>query len=380
MKNIHLTLTPFTNETRILKESKSLIESGLITEIAILALHEPNLLSYEKLNSQIFVKRIKLKSRKYGNFFFIKVFKYIELLFRVFNFIFGFKPNIITIHSLALLPAAVFFKFFFNLSIVYDCHELETETFLLSGYKKILAKKVEKKLIKYVDLVVVVSDSIELWYRNEYALNNLITVKNSPYRKVIKKSNILRSKFNLSNDVKILIYVGGIIRGRGIEELLECFKDLQDSNLVIIFMGYGELVDNVIEYQNKFSNIFYHPAVESFKVTEYASSADFGIAYIKNGCLNDQFCLPNKLFECLFSGIPMLVSDVPDMASLIHEYRVGFVLENLTVEKLINGIDAIEKIPNIELQNGLYRLIDENCWEVQGQLFVNGYLNHLNRF
>jgi glycosyltransferase involved in cell wall biosynthesis len=380
MKNIHLTLTPFTNETRVIKESKSLIESGLISNITILALHEPKLLLFEEIDSNIFVRRLKLKSRNLGNSLLLKIIKYIEFLFLVVKFTFNFKPKILTIHSLVLLPVAIFIKLFFRTSIVYDCHELETETFLLVGFKKKLAKILEKYLIKYVDLVVVVSDNIEIWYRNEYSLNNIITVKNSPYRKTTKKSNILRTVFNLSDDKKIIIYVGGIIRGRGIEELLECFKNLQENNLVIIFMGYGELVNNVIEYQNKYTNIFYHPAVESLKVTEYASSADFGIAYIKNGCLNDQFCLPNKLFECLFSGIPMLVSNVPDMAKLINDYSVGFVLESLTVENLLNGINVIDKIPKTDLQKKLFRLIDENCWEVQGQVFVNGYLNHLNKF
>lgn len=380
MLNIHLTLTPFSNETRIIKESKSLVSSNIISEIIILALHEGELPYHEKIENKISVKRIALISRNIGRSFISQIIKYFELLFRIFLFTIKSKPKVLTIHSLALLPLAIFVKIFLRVSVVYDCHELETETFLLSGFRKVLAKKVEKNLIKYVDLVVVVSENIELWYKKEYGIKNIITVKNSPYRKTIKKTNKLRTVFNLSDDIKILIYVGGIIRGRGVEELLECFKDLQENNLVIIFIGYGELVNDVQEYQNKYSNIFYHPAVESLKVTEYASSADFGIAYIKNGCLNDQFCLPNKLFECLFSGIPMLVSDVPDMAKLINEYSVGFVLKSLTAENLLNGINIIEKIPKTELQKELFRLIDENCWEVQGQVFVNGYLKHLNKF
>jgi glycosyltransferase involved in cell wall biosynthesis len=380
MLNIHLTLTPFSNETRIIKESKSLVSSNIISEIIILALHEDELPYYENIDNKISVKRIVLISRNIGKSFIPQLIKYFELLSRIFLFTIKSKPKVLTIHSLALLPIAIFIKLFLRVSVVYDCHELETETFLLIGFKKKLAKIIEKYLIKYVDLVVVVSDNIEIWYRNEYSLNNIITVKNSPYRITTKKSNILRTVFNLSDDKKIIIYVGGIIRGRGVEELLECFKDLQENNLVIIFMGYGELVNNVKEYQNKYSNIFYHPAVESLKVTEYASSADFGIAYIKNGCLNDQFCLPNKLFECLFSGIPMLVSNVPDMAKLINDYSVGFVLESLTAENLLNGINVIDKIPKTDLQKKLFRLIDENCWEVQGQVFVNGYLNHINKF
>lgn len=377
MKNMHLSLTPFLNETRVLKESISLIESGLVSEIMIVAMHEGNLLDNEFIYKNVLLRRIKLKTKNFGNLFLIKILKYIELLHVTTKIMRSFKPQVLTIHSIALLPLAIISKVIFGVELVYDCHELETETFLLSGTQKKLAKLVEKFCIKYVDLVVVVSENIEYWYRNKYHLKNIITVKNAPNKKQFSENDILRKTFDIDSNNKILIYLGGIIRGRGVEELLHCFKELSQTEFVIVFMGYGELVDLVLDHQDKYPNIFYHPAVEASKVTEYASSADIGIAYIKNGCLNDNFCLPNKLFECIFSNLPMLVSDSPDMANLVQGYNVGVVLNDLTPESIISGINSINKIHVNELKSNIAKLIDENCWEVQAQKLINGYRIHL---
>ena len=66
-----------------------------------------------------------------------------------------------------------------------------------------------------------------------------------------------------------------------------------------------------------------HDAVPHAEVVPIVKSADFGLCLVQNVSLSDYYCLPNKLFEYCFAGIPVLASDFPDIRSVITKYNIG---------------------------------------------------------
>ena len=258
-----------------------------------------------------------------------------------------------------------FLKFFLNKKVVYDCHELETEKYGLNGIRKKIAKITEKVLIKYTDLVVVVSESIHDWYLKEYNLKNVIIVKNTPYTKFEGDSEYFRKKFKIPIDNKIILYLGGLFEGRNINKLLKEFDQIKNSKLSLIFMGYGTMENQIKKYAQINKNIYLHNAVEIKNILEYASSADIGIAYMKNGSLNDDFCLPNKFFEYIFSGLPVITSNTPDMARIINKYNIGTTISKIDSVNLINAIKKVEEIDKSDLKKSLLKAYFHLNWNVQ---------------
>ena len=59
------------------------------------------------------------------------------------------------------------------------------------------------------------------------------------------------------------------------------------------------------------------------EVIPLARTADVGMAIHSNNGLSRQFALPNKLFEYLAAGVPVVTSDFPAMADLVKEHDVG---------------------------------------------------------
>ena len=110
-------------------------------------------------------------------------------------------------------------KIFFNVKLIYDAHELETETHGLKGLKKNLAKVFEKIFIKYANLVITVSPKIQNWYSLKYQISNVISVLNCPKYKLPRENNELRKQLGISPEKKICLYQGGF-SGRGIEEII----------------------------------------------------------------------------------------------------------------------------------------------------------------
>lgn len=328
--DFHVSLTSCINESRVFKESASLIKARVVDRVYIAALKSEGTDEHLRLDERCSLWRIPLLTRSWPSFLLAQVFKYFEFNVKVLSYAKSVFTSIITIHSLSLLPLGVIAKWLLKTRLVYDCHELETETFDLSVLRKILAKIVETVLIRQADLVLVVSPSINDWYRRTYGIDNVYTVMNCPMLRPPTPSNRLREALQIAADKKIVLYQGGIVLGRGVEKLLKSFAAKDDGVHVLVLMGYGELTPLAKSFAEKYANIFVHPAVSPEVVLEYTASADVGVAYIDNPSLNDRYCLPNKLFEYIMAGLPVLVNDAPEMKRLVKERGIGVVLSQLS--------------------------------------------------
>jgi glycosyltransferase involved in cell wall biosynthesis len=372
--NIHIYPSTFKNESRILRETKSLAEFGLFDKIFIAAMWERGLKEYEDLDERRKVWRVRLKTATLPNSNLGKIIKHIEWSFRIF---FRFKNESITFincHSLSTLPLGAILKMFVKAKLIYDAHELETETMALYGIRKILSKILERIFIYYTDQVIVVSHSIAKWYQNTYYLNNIHVIRNFPYRLDGEGNfpNVLRIDLNIRDDEMIFIYQGVLSRGRGIELLLNVFSEL-DKKRHVVFMGYGILEDIVKEYANNYSNIHFWPAVKPNEIIRYTMCADIGICLINNICLSYYYALPNKLFEYITSGLPVVVSDFPEMRKIIDDYKCGWKV--LVDKKLLKAL--MENISWKEIEGkkcNVLKCRPRFCWEKEAGKLLHVYL------
>lgn len=375
MNNLHITLSEFRNASRIIKETTSIVNKTAINHVFIAAMLSDDLPVQENISDNIEVHRIELKSRKFSKNLFVQLFKYFEFFYRLVKTYKNKEIRVINIHHLAALPIGVYLKYRYSAKLIYDPHELETETSGLSKSKirKFYAKFIEKLLIRRADLVFCVSDSIATVYKERYNIEKPYVVANAPRYQEIQKSDKFREKFNISNDVKIFLYQGGLERGRRIETLLSVFKELQDLKCCIVFMGRGALQSMIEKYAEECSNIHFHPAVSPQEVLSYTSSADIGFSLVDNSCLNHYYCLPNKFFEYLMAELIVITSNVFELSRIVNQYKLGFVVEDESREAMHRVIlDAINMNSNSLMQN--IRVFNKNnSWEIQEQQIEDAY-------
>ena len=396
-KIISLVLNNFKNDSRVLKENISLQKAGY--NVQVVALWEDGLKEFEIIQN-IPVHRIKLKSKNWSKNKLIQLIKYLEFVFRVVKKYKNF--DIIHCNDLNTLPIGVIIKKFFNknVKIVYDAHEYETEINGLKGFQKSLTKILEKSLIKYADKVITVSNSIANEYTKLYNIEKPAVVLNTPLYKEIDKKDIFREKFNLDKDKTIFLYQGGLSSGRGIEILLETFKDieeggkrekeegnfnLQPSTLAlqpcIVFMGYGELEQLVKEYATKYENIYFHPAVSPDILLDYTSCANFGVHMAQSHCLSYLYALPNKTFEYIMAELPIIVTNLPELGRLASDNNIGILIEKNTKESFKNAITKainLDKTQYQELIENIRKAKKKYCWEKQEKILINTYKGVLN--
>lgn len=356
------------------------MELGLFDSIAIAALHAEGLAEYEALDGQRSVHRLRLKSRSLPTLLPFQLLKFAEFCARVVKLAQRTRPQVVNVHTLALLPLGALLKLLFGARLVYDAHELETEVEGLSGVRQALSRLVERICMPAVDLTITVGPMIRDWYRERYRIGNAVAVLNCPPFKEVGHRKRLRVELAIAPHQKIYLYQGALCAGRGIELLLESFEQSDDDSAVLVCMGYGELVDDIKRAAARCSRIYYFPAVPPSRVLEYTVSADVG--FVLTGiddpqCLNNQFCLPNKLFEYAMAGVPMICSPMLEMTALMAKYGIGVVIDAATPAAVGRAVQEIHALDCDALRQSLAEFTRHFCWQAQETVMIDAYQQHI---
>jgi len=284
------------------------------------------------------------------------------------------SSDIIHCNDLETLPIGVLHKIIRpRIKVIYDAHEYETETMWMRNlFKKKTAKLLEKILLKYVDRLIVVSNSIGIAYVNDYGLNlTPTTIYNLPNKKEKLIPISLKEKIGIPNSSTLYLFQGGLTNGRGIKLILEAFKK-NVSTSHVLFMGSGYFEREVKEISKTHKNIHYLQSVPQNQLIAHTTSADFGILSYENTCKNHDYAAPNKLFEYLMAGIPILASPLSEIQKFITDKDVGKVYENYSTESIHSACVYLEKNKDSFTKNINHIRLDYS-WEAQENLFLSIY-------
>jgi len=377
-KALNIVLNNFVNDSRVIKECRSINEK-LSININVFALHEQGLKTYEE-SSHFTIHRFALKTRSWPKKRPIQLIKYFECFCSMYKKALVLKPDIVHSHDLNALPISVAIARKLKIPIIYDAHEYETQVNgLVQGslWQRSLSI-LEKYLIKKTNKVITVSESIANEYVRLYDIEKPILILNCPPYKSVKKNNLFCLEFNIPNEHLIFLYQGVLSSGRGLLQLLEAFKELNDKAKHLVVMGDGELETTVIKYAQENTNIHYKTAVKPDGLLNWTSSADIGFSTIENTGLSDYYCLPNKLFEYLMAGLPVIVSNLYELKRIVHNYNLGWVLEENTAEHIKTLIESIKKDDVTLYQASISNAIEEFNWEKQEERLLKLYKELLN--
>jgi glycosyltransferase involved in cell wall biosynthesis len=259
---------------------------------------------------------------------------------RLFFFLLRKKYDLLVSNDLdTLLPNFLVSKIK-RVPLVYDSHEYFTGVPEIQNRPlvKWVWKKIEKSVFPQLKHVMTVSDSIASLFEKEYSLRPL-TVRNC----AVKTGSIIpfsRQELGIRSDDLLLILQGtGINKDRGGEELIEAINLSDRASLLII--GSGDEYAGLIEKTEKLQlsdRIKFIAKVPWHELMRYTKSADAGLSLDKSTNLNYLFSLPNKLFDYLSAGIPVISTDLPEITKIIKQYNCGILVSEATLEEISKAI------------------------------------------
>lgn len=368
-KVINILFNDFTNDNRVLKESVSLIKNGF--EVELIATKFDKSLACEEVYEGINVKRVSV-----GPFEFLPMNL---IIFWIKVLIIYRKELIFHANDLYALPPAYFIKKFFNkdAKIVYDCHEHETEAGIYVGKPllKFFAKVFEKMMIKSADSVLTVSPLVAQEYVEMYGIETPTLIMNCPRYVEYSGYNLFRDELGIGSEKIIFLFQGEYLKGRGIENLINIFGEIEEQNesLVLVLLVYGKDIDSLKELIKGKKNIYWHDKVSRQEYMKYVASSDWGILLMENICKNNDYSLPNKLFDYIMGGLPVVVSNLKGLSSIVNEYKVGYTInpENpKDVEALLLGINKQTENTFMDAINSTAKKFS---WEEQEAKLINIY-------
>lgn len=270
-----------------------------------------------------------------------------------------------------------------RIPLVYDSHEYFTGVPEIQNrpFVKWVWKSIEKLVFPRLKYVMTVSDSIAIQYEKDYGLKPL-TVRNCSVKTDLMVP-FSRDELKLDPDHLLLIMQGtGINVDRGGEELIDAIAITDNVSLLVIGSGdkFQSLIDKTIK-TGLSDRIRFISKLPWQELMRYTRSADAGFSGDKNSNVNYNFSLPNKIFDYISAGIPVISSDLPEISKILAESKCGIVISEVTKDEISNAIKKLRDNHGLlsELKQNSVIASESINWETESLKVVELYRSILDQ-
>ncbi len=253
--------------------------------------------------------------------------------------------------------------------VIFDSHEFFSEVPELqkSRWKKNFWKFLERKLIPGCDIKLTVSSGLVELYKQRYDCRfNLL--RNLPFKNTTPACPLLHTS------QPVILYQGALNIGRGLSETIQAMQYLPDY--VFRIVGDGDCTAELKSLTSKMGlddRVEFADPVPFEDLPLYHGNVMVGMCLLQNRGLNYYYSLPNRIFDYMQAGIPVLASDFPDMAKIVNEYETGLLIDDLNPITIAETIrEACENLKwRKKWTETLPGAAKQLCWENEEPVIQN---------
>ncbi len=249
------------------------------------------------------------------------------------------KYDVIFFRGIIPIPAILIRQWFNKSKLIYDAHEYFRGHLIFEHrpIRRIIWMKFEEQIVKQVETVITVSEPLAELLKKDYPFVKSIDVIRSVPDINEKIQNTLQSQ----KTEKLILFHGYFLPGRALENIIKSMQNISDPSVKLILIGEGilenklKLLANDLDLNKK---IEFLPFIPNEQLIEFISKGDVGLVIIEPDCINRKYALPNKFFECIHAGLPVLASKIPTLQLYVDQYQVGQTVDPNDVNGIAKSI------------------------------------------
>jgi glycosyltransferase involved in cell wall biosynthesis len=265
--------------------------------------------------------------------------------------------------------------------VVYDSHEYYPESGR-HARQGIVARRWlrrrERALARRATALVTVNRTLEEVLRRSLGFTRSVVVHNAPPRwsPPDPPPDLLRNRLGLPRSTPVALYHGGLTEDRGLLPLTAAFAEPGIEAVHLVFMGSGPLRDTLYEHAGEaryHGRIHLIDPVPPDELAEWVASADVGLMPNLPVTANERLSTPNKLFESMAVGLPVVSSDFPERRRIILEDPLGPLgalcdpTSPASIAAAIRSIVELAPPERADLRGRILRAAHERWnWETEG--------------
>jgi glycosyltransferase involved in cell wall biosynthesis len=298
------------------------------------------------------------------------------------------RSDIVQVHDLPALEAGSALAREWQVPLVYDAHELYPEQRSFSKRQRGICATAEKEHIQHAELVFAVNESIAEEMAKRYSIPKPQVMTNAidPHESfdLHARYDLLREKLGLAPNRRILLLQGGFAPYRNLNELVIAMKYVQSTDVALVMMGFGDYGQTLQETAYRLglmgSRVYFLPAVPQSELLQHTASADMGIIPYPHVDLNSYYCTPNKLFEFIQAGLPIIANDSPELRRFVANENFGFIHAMNSSQQIAQAIDfAFGQLPVADWREQLRAKRQAFAWSVESGRYLAAMENTLGK-
>jgi glycosyltransferase involved in cell wall biosynthesis len=266
--------------------------------------------------------------------------------------------------------------------VLYDARDIYVDAGNLARLPQVaraLAGLMERRWARQVTRVVTVNDNYADVLHDRFRVVRPVVVMNCPPRPAPdwRRERRFHETLGLDSRACVVLYHGGISPDRGIEQLIEAMQWVPGATLVL--MGYGRHLPEIrrmIAERSETRSIYLLPAAPPEALGAWVGSADISAMLIQPTTLNHRLTTPNKLFEAMAAGVPVVASDLPGMAAIIEEAGCGILVDPTDPVGIAAGLRRLVDDPEARKaygQRGISAARKLFNWETEADRLLRTY-------
>lgn len=241
-----------------------------------------------------------------------------------------------------------------------------------------LARLVERYVIKHADhILTVVDEARDMILKKGGSVQQVSVVGNTPALELFTKNSF---KIDPIHEKKIkehfsVIYTGGIQMGRGIQVVINALPILKMEIPTILFVIVGDgyavsQLKELADMNDVRDQILWAGWIDHEKVYDYIRLSKVGIIPHR---VSDQTntTIPNKIFDYMGLGIPVVTSDAAPMKRIVDTEQCGLTFKSGDSQSFANTLLELIRLDQNYGSRGRKAVIEKYNWDIDGANLLN---------